>query len=168
MLEMYAYLAECGNHYHFSTSLNYSTWQPCCCLVTKLGPTLCDPMNCNQPGYSVHGDSSSKITGVGGHALFQGIFLSQGSNPHFLHWKQILYHGSPAWRSAEPQFLGSLILDYFLPSEKGFSEASLLANMCVCVCVCVCVWNQRATTGQLVLVSELWNWSRAHGDMLFN
>ena len=166
MLEMYAYLAECGNHYHFSTSLNYSTWQPCCCLVTKLGPTLCDPMNCNQPGYSVHGDSSSKITGVGGHALFQGIFLSQGSNPHFLHWKQILYHGSPAWRSAEPQFLGSLILDYFLPSEKGFSEASLLANMCVCVCVCV--WNQRATTGQLVLVSELWNWSRAHGDMLFN
>ena len=24
-------------------------------------------------------------------------------------------------------------------AEKGFSEASLLANMCVCVCVCVCM-----------------------------
>ena len=94
MLEMYAYLAECGNHYHFSTSLNCSTWQPCCCLFTKLDPTLCDPMNCNQPGYSVHGDSSSKIIGVGGHALFQGIFLSQGLNPcllGLLHCRWILY-----------------------------------------------------------------------------
>ena len=26
----------------------------CCCLVTKLCPTLCNPMNCNPPGSSVH------------------------------------------------------------------------------------------------------------------
>ena len=163
VLEMKAYLAECGNQHHFCVPLNYSTWRACCCLVTKLGPTLCDPMNCNQPGSSVHGDSSGQIIGVGGHALFQRIFLSQGSNPHFLHWKWILYEGSPVWRSAEPQFLGSVILDYILPSEKGFFEASLLAN--IYMCVCVCVWNQRATAGQLVLVSELCSWSRAHADI---
>ena len=25
----------------------------CCCSVTKLCPTLCDPMNCNKPGFPV-------------------------------------------------------------------------------------------------------------------
>ena len=31
-------------------------------------------------------------TGVGYHALFQGIFPTQGSNPALLHCRQILYH----------------------------------------------------------------------------
>ena len=26
----------------------------CCCSVTKLGPTLCDSVNCSMPGFSVH------------------------------------------------------------------------------------------------------------------
>ena len=61
--------------------------------------TLCDPMDCSLPGFSVHGDSLGKNTGVGCHALFQGIFPPQGSNPGLLHCRQILYHlshqGSP-------------------------------------------------------------------------
>ena len=36
--------------------------------------------------------STSKNTGVGCHALFQGIFLIQGSNLGLLHCRQILYH----------------------------------------------------------------------------
>ena len=39
-------------------------------------------------------DSLGKKTGVGGHALLQGIFPTQGSNPHFLrllHW-QVFYY----------------------------------------------------------------------------
>ena len=39
------------------------------------------PMDCNPPGCSVCGVSSGKNTGVGCHALLQGIFPSQGSNP---------------------------------------------------------------------------------------
>ena len=35
--------------------------------------------------------SPGKNTGVGGHALFQGIFLTQGSNPRLLHCRQIRY-----------------------------------------------------------------------------
>ena len=35
-------------------------------------PTLCDPMDCSPPGSSVH--SPGKNTGVGCHALLQGIF----------------------------------------------------------------------------------------------
>ena len=36
----------------------------------------------------------SKNTGVGCHSLLQGIFLTQGSNPGFLHCRKILYHMS--------------------------------------------------------------------------
>ena len=32
-------------------------------------------------------DSPGKNTGVGCHCLLQGIFLTQGSNPHLLHWQ---------------------------------------------------------------------------------
>ena len=43
---------------------------------------LCDPMDCSPPGSSVHG--------MGCHALHQGIFLTQISNPRLLcllHWQ---------------------------------------------------------------------------------
>ena len=44
-------------------------------------------------------DSPGKNTGVGCHALLQGIFLIQGSNPGLPHCRQILYQlsyqGSP-------------------------------------------------------------------------
>ena len=61
------------------------------CLVAQSCPTLCDPMACSPPGSSVHGDSPGKNTGVGCHALLQGIFLAQESNQGLLHCRQILY-----------------------------------------------------------------------------
>ena len=33
----------------------------CCCLVAKLCPTLCDPMDCSPPGSSVHGTFQGRI-----------------------------------------------------------------------------------------------------------
>jgi len=67
--------------------------RPCVvlCLVAQLCPTLCDPINCSPPGSSVHGNSPGKNTGVGCHALLQGIFPTQGSNVGLLHCRQILY-----------------------------------------------------------------------------
>ena len=59
-------------------------------LVTQLHPTLCDPMDYSPPGSSVHGDSPSKNTGVGCHALLQGIFPTQGLNPGLPHCRWIL------------------------------------------------------------------------------
>ena len=44
------------------------------CLVTQSCQTLCDHMNCSSPGSSVCGDSLGKNTGVGCHALLQGVF----------------------------------------------------------------------------------------------
>ena len=61
------------------------------CSVTQSCLTLCDPMDCSPPGSSVHGDSPGQNTGVGCHALLQGIFLTQGSNPGLPHCRQILY-----------------------------------------------------------------------------
>ena len=67
------------------------------CMGTKLlqsRPTHCDPMDCSPPGCSVHGDSPDKNTGVGCHALVQGIFPTQKSNPcllWFLDRRRILY-----------------------------------------------------------------------------
>ena len=62
-------------------------------------PTLCNPMDCNPPRSSVHGESPGKNTGVGCHALLQGIFPTQGLNPGLPHCRQVLYHlshqGSP-------------------------------------------------------------------------
>ena len=46
-------------------------------LVTQLCLTLCNPKDCSLLGSSVHGDSPGKNTGVGCHALLQGIFPTQ-------------------------------------------------------------------------------------------
>ena len=47
-------------------------------------------MDCSLLGSSVHGNSPSKNTAVGCHALLQGIFPTQGLNPGLLHCRQIL------------------------------------------------------------------------------
>ena len=62
------------------------------CSDTQSCLILCDPMDYRLPGSFVHGDSPGKNTGVGRHALLQGIFPTQGSNPGFPHCRRILYH----------------------------------------------------------------------------
>ena len=62
------------------------------CLVTQSCLTLCDTMDCSPPNSLVHGDSPGKNSEVGCHALLQGVFPTQGSNPGLLHFRQILYH----------------------------------------------------------------------------
>ena len=51
-------------------------------------------MDCSLLGSSAHGISKVRILGMGCHFLLQGIFPTQGTNPHFLcllHCRQILY-----------------------------------------------------------------------------
>ena len=67
-------------------------------FTCQLCLTLCDPMDCSLTGSSVHGDSPGKNIGVGCLTLLQGVFPTQGSNPHLLwllHSRWILYH----WRN---------------------------------------------------------------------
>ena len=64
-------------------------------------------MNGSLPGSSVHGGSPGKNTGVGCHALLQGIFPTQGLNPGLPHCRQILYHLS---HQGSPRILEGVVL----------------------------------------------------------
>ena len=63
-------------------------------LVAQLRLTLCHPMDCSPPGFSVHGIFQARILERA------GIFPTQRSNLGLLHRRQILYHlshqGSPS------------------------------------------------------------------------
>jgi len=72
------------------------------------------PHDCSPPGSSVHGDSPGKNTGVGCHALLQGIFPTQGSNPGLLHCRWILYYLS---HQGNPQILEWVAYSF----SRGFS-----------------------------------------------
>ena len=78
----------------------YPTSRASLCLVSQSCSILCDPMDCSPLGSSVYRDYPGKDTGVGCHALLQGLFPIQGSNPGLSHHRQILYHlshqGSPS------------------------------------------------------------------------
>ena len=80
-------------------SCKKATWSFGVCMLSQSCLTLCDPMDCNPPGFSVHGESPGKNIGMGFHALLQGIFLTQELNPGFQYCEWILYHlshqGSP-------------------------------------------------------------------------
>ena len=94
----------------------------CCvlCLVTQLCPILHNPMDCSRQGYSVHGDSPNKNTGMGCHALLQGIFPTQGS-----HCRWILYCLSHQGRHFTPSNVICCLLDLF-PTVSNISQLWLV------------------------------------------
>ena len=98
------------------------------CARDQSHQTLGDPMDCSQPGSSVHGIFPSKNTRVGCHFLLQGIFPTQGiSQPRGLNlcllglliWQAdslpLRYLGSPA-------ILPSLYFFFFWHISKFYSR----------------------------------------------
>ena len=88
-------------------------------FVTKSCLAHCDPRDCSLPGSSVHGVFLGKNSGVGCHFLLQGIFLTQGSSPHFPHWQADSL--PPATREAGASVCGRIIshcLPVFLARES--------------------------------------------------
>ena len=69
--------------------------KPKCCSqfssVAQSCLTLCNPINRGAWWATVHGDSPGKNTGVGCHALLQGIFPTTGLNPGLPHCRRTLY-----------------------------------------------------------------------------
>ena len=57
-----------------------------CIVLLSYFQLFCDPMDCSPPGSIVH-EISRQEYWRGCHFLLQGIFLTQGLNPHFLHWQ---------------------------------------------------------------------------------
>ena len=72
------------------------------CYVTSVVSNFVRPYKLPPARLLCLWDSPGKNTGVGCHALLQGIFLTQGSNLHLLgllHWQEssllLSYQGSP-------------------------------------------------------------------------
>ena len=57
------------------------------CLITQLCSTLWDAMDCSPPGFSVHGDSPGKNTGVGCMPSSRDL-----PTPGIEHWRRGIYH----------------------------------------------------------------------------
>ena len=69
-------------------------------------------------------DSSGKNTGMGCHFLLQGILLTQGSNLHLLHCRQILPQGSPSIFLLLLKLEMLTVLTYFkLPRQGNFNSS---------------------------------------------
>ena len=112
----------------------------CVHLVAQPCLTLCNSIDSNPPSSSVHRDSPGKNTGMGCHALLQGIFPTQGLNQDLLHCRwflyQLNYQGSPAvnigviylfelWLSADV-WPGVGLLDHMVALFLGFYGTSIL------------------------------------------
>ena len=79
--------------------------------------TLGSRVECSPLVSSVHGDSPGRNTGVGSHALLQGFFLTQGSNPSLLSLPALsaggFFNTSASWDAftqVSPQFTDSVML----------------------------------------------------------
>ena len=92
----------------------------CCCLVTKLRPTLCDPMDYSPLGSSVHGILLARILG--------GLpFPSPGDLPR------------PVTEPVSPPLS---VADTSLPlSHLGSPHVCIAACIFTCVCIQTCVYN---------------------------
>ena len=90
-----------------------------CCLVAKLCPTLCDPMDCSPPGSSVQGISQARI----------------------LEWVVISFSRRPSWPKDQTPIscTGRGILYHWAPREALGSVSywekhwSLQMNLWVCL-----------------------------------
>ena len=94
------------------------------CVCVQLHLTLCDPMDCKPARPLCPWDSlKGKNTGVGCHAIVQGIFLIHGSNLsllHLLNCRQVLYYW--ATRNA-PYFICYVVL------KSGCPGVSVVKNL---------------------------------------
>ena len=124
------------------------------CLVTQLCPTLCDPMDCSPSGSSVHGDSLGKNTGVGCHALLQGIFLTYKLNPGLPHCRWILYHLS---HQGSPLNLNSLVPLSFLLVwlENSNSKWCYYLASLPCILAVECDWRKPGTQANQPCLTKL-------------
>ena len=76
------------SHHILQLVLFYSWACVHACSVALVVSDSLLPADCSPLGSSVHGDSPGKNTGVGCHALLQGIFPTKGSNSSCLqHWQ---------------------------------------------------------------------------------
>ena len=106
------YLYTCLQVCHIiNTQTIINKWKLLKCMHAKslqLCQILCNPIDCSLPSSSVHGDSPGKNTGVGCHALLQGIFLTQESNPWVLYLLYLQIGSLPLATPEKPIYINCM------------------------------------------------------------
>ena len=83
------------------------------CAVAQSCLTLCNPVDYNPPGSSVHGIFQARILGAGCHFLLQCIFPTQGWNPHLFNLLPWQVASSPLCHLGSPLQVEGCIISYF-------------------------------------------------------
>ena len=100
---------------------NHNSKKHCVCVSPSVVSEALRPHGLQPAGLLCPWDSPGRNTGVGSHSLLQRIFPTQGSNPHLLHCRQILYRlshqGSPL-KTAPAVIFVSVFLDQYLGSGR--------------------------------------------------
>ena len=92
-------------------------------------PSLCDPMDCNPPGYRgttrflCPWNSPGNSTGMD-NALLQGIFPTRGSNPGLLHCRQIFLPFEPLGKPIKQINFKYLTL-YFASNHHSYENIDI-------------------------------------------
>ena len=88
-------------------------------------------MDCSPPDSFCPWDFPGKNAGVGSHFPLQGIFPTQGSNPHLLHWQA----GSlPLSHLGCPNFSGGKYLKQILSHELESPTLEATVSNCLATC----------------------------------
>ena len=88
-------------------------------------------------------DSPGKNTGVGCHALLQGIFPTQGSNPcllRFLHWQVGSLTLVPPWKPHPPVYLTMILKTLKVIKHTGSSRNCPSQEKSKETCQLVVIW----------------------------
>ena len=135
---------------------------------------LCNAMDCSPlMGLLCQWDSPGKNTGVGCHALLQGIFLTQGSNLHFLcllRWQAgSLPLGPPGKPLLSHQLMLITIADFGSKETLHTVTFRSLFSICLfCIWECVWVWEEgRDLTLLFGWKSSFWIKSNHDNDCFF-
>ena len=108
------------------------------CMSAHSCLTLCDPLDCIPPGSSPW-DFPGKNTRGGSHVLLQGNFLTQGLNPHLLHWQAdslpLSHQGNPFSHEMNEILIQDNVaeLTVIQPDMEGHMENNCLVDMGECL-----------------------------------
>ena len=131
----------------------------CVCSVTKLCPTLqpygLQPSRPLCPQYF-----KGKNTGVGCHFLLQGVFLTQGLNPHLLHWQAysllLRLPGSPTPLILCIKQVTSENLPYSTENSTQRSAGMEMGRKSKKEGICVYMWLSHFAVQQKITVKQLY------------